>query len=251
MAPRFLLKLGDEVGIDRLRRAKSPRDVSLLILSRFVRMLAFGTVAPLLVLYLNSLGFEGTEVGLFLSLTLVGDVVLSLVVSWVADRIGRRNVLAAGALAMAASGFVFYTSKSYITLLLAATLGVISPSGNEVGPFSAVEGSILSQLIQPEDRIYLLMYYGVVGYVGLAAGSVYGGHLVTLAERADSTNAYRRVFISYNATALLKVVFSLTMTPYAELNHLSFPPLRAEPVEPSSSTLPDHESGSPSSRAPI
>ncbi|BGP17667.1 hypothetical protein JCM10213_003571 [Rhodosporidiobolus nylandii] len=244
MAPRFLLKLGDEVGIDRLRKTKSPRDVSLLILSRFVRMLAFGSGAPILVLYLNSLGFEGTEVGLFLSLTLVGDVVLSLVVSWVADRIGRRNVLAAGSLAMAASGFVFYTSKSYIPLLLAATFGVISPSGNEVGPFSAVEGSILSQLVQPEDRIYLMMYYGVVGYVGLAAGSVYGGHLVTLAERADSTNAYRAVFLPFGIIGLVKVVFSFAMTPYAELNHPPFPPPRPEPVEPSSPTHSDHDSAS-------
>ncbi len=92
--------------------------------------------------------------GLFLSLTLVGDVALSLGVTWVADHVGRRRVLALGALLMGVSGVsrgptlssemaqltislqvIFATSESYAVLLGAAIIGIVSPSENEVGPF--------------------------------------------------------------------------------------------------------------------
>ena len=35
---------------------------------------------------------------------------------------------------------------------LAEQVGVISPSGNEVGPFMTVEQSVLSDLVDPESR---------------------------------------------------------------------------------------------------
>lgn len=128
MAP-VLSRLSEELGFKALARAHSPRDVALLITSRFVRMVGcvplslrplfptrtkadlaratarrFGAIAPLLVLYLNLCGFSARSAGLFLTLTLLGDVVLSLGVSWVADGFGRRRVLALGSALMAGSG---------------------------------------------------------------------------------------------------------------------------------------------------
>ncbi|KPV74332.1 uncharacterized protein RHOBADRAFT_44819 [Rhodotorula graminis WP1] len=223
MAP-VLSRLGEELGFAALARAHSPRDVGLLITSRFVRLIGFGAVAPLLVLYLNLCGFSDRSAGLFLTLTLLGDVVLSLGVSWVADSVGRRRVLALGSALMACSGFAFYLSRNYTVLLVAATFGVISPSGNEVGPFSSVEISTLSQLVQPEDRVFVLMNYQVLGFVGLALGSVASGSLVTALERDNSAHeSYRFVFACYGAIALVKIVLSLAMTQFAELDHPPFP----------------------------
>ncbi|BGP41409.1 hypothetical protein JCM10449v2_005389 [Rhodotorula kratochvilovae] len=252
MSP-IISKLRSEFGFAALASAHSPRDVYLLVASRFIRMVGFGAVAPLLVLYLNLLGISDRNVGLFLSLTLLGDVGLSLVISWIADGVGRRRVLALGSAMMAASGFVFYFSRSYIVLLLAATFGVISPSGNEVGPFSSVEVGILSQLVQPEDRVFVLMHYQVLGFVGLALGSVWSGWLVTALERDNGTHeSYRFVFACYGAIALVKVLLSLAMTPYAELEHPPFPdraPL-IEPVRPDNASE-ETLSNSPSERAPL
>lgn len=62
------------------------------------------STAPILVLYLELLDFSARQIGLFLSLTLLGDVLVSLVVAWIADRIGRRKMLALGSAAMAGSG---------------------------------------------------------------------------------------------------------------------------------------------------
>ncbi|GAA6050478.1 hypothetical protein NBRC10513_008143 [Rhodotorula toruloides] len=245
-----LRKLSAELGFAHLRAAHSPKDVALLIVSRFIRMVGFGAIAPILVLYLTALGFSDSNVGLFLSLTLFGDVVLALSISWIADSVGRRRVLAVGSAMMAASGFVFFLSGRFIVLLLAATFGVISPcvasrsrpsssttldnnanpsytsrrSGNEVGPFSSVEVGMLSQLVQPEDRIYVLMHYQILGFVGLALGSLVSGAVISHLEKgASSHEAYRFVFLAYGCIGLVKVALSLFMTPYTELDHPHFP----------------------------
>lgn len=121
----------------------------------------FGAFAPVLILYLRHLGFSDRAVGLFLSATLLGDVALSLFVTWSADALGRRKMLALGSTLMAMSGLVFYSSRNYVLLLLAAIVGIISPSGNETGPFAALEQAMMSQLTVPEGRVSLLMWYQV------------------------------------------------------------------------------------------
>ncbi|BGP25819.1 MFS transporter, sugar transporter [Rhodotorula toruloides] len=219
-----ITKLSTELGFAHLRAAHSPKDVALLIVSRFIRMVGFGAIAPILVLYLTALGISDSNVGLFLSLTLFGDVALALSISWVADSAGRRRVLAFGSTTMAASGFVFFLSGRFVVLLLAATFGVISPSGNEVGPFSSVEVGMLSQLVQPQDRIYVLMHYQILGFVGLALGSLVSGAVISHLEKDTSSHeAYRFVFLAYGVIGLVKVALSLFMTPYTELDHPQFP----------------------------
>lgn len=62
-----------------------------------------------------------------MTLTLFGDVVISLFLTLFADRMGRKNVLALGAVMMTGSGIAFGFSGNYWVLLTAAIFGVISP----------------------------------------------------------------------------------------------------------------------------
>ena len=143
-----------ELGLDTMRHAS--KDVYIIILARYLRMYAFGTVALVLALYFQAQGLSDAKIGLFMTLTLLGDVVVSLLLTLVADGLGRRRTLMLGALGMAVSGAVFATTDSYVVLLAAAIVGVISPSGNEIGPFRAVEESTLAQLIGERGRADVL-----------------------------------------------------------------------------------------------
>lgn len=105
----------------------SSRDVKLLCAQRFVRMFAYGLSTLILVAYLDGLGIPKTEIGLFMTLTLVGDVCISFFLTLFADALGRRAILALGALLMTASGVVFALFGTYWVLLVAAIVGVISP----------------------------------------------------------------------------------------------------------------------------
>src|SRR5947209_16361723 len=110
-------------------------------------MFAYGLVSVVLVLYLSSCGFSEGEIGLLLMLTLLGDTAISLWLTTTADRIGRRRALLAGAVLMLLAGVVFALTADFWVLLVAATIGVISPSGNEVGPFLSIEQAALAQTV--------------------------------------------------------------------------------------------------------
>lgn len=62
-----------------------------------------------------------------MTLTLVGDVVISFFLTLFADRLGRKAVLLLGSALMCGSGVVFALSGNFWVLLAAAVLGVISP----------------------------------------------------------------------------------------------------------------------------
>jgi MFS family permease len=97
-------------------------------------MIAYGTVGVILALYLNAVGLSNDQLGLLLTLTLLGDSVISLGVTRWADRVGRRVMLTSSCLLMVFAGVVYgeVLRPSFGILLAAATVGVLSPSGNEV-----------------------------------------------------------------------------------------------------------------------
>lgn len=77
---------------------------------------------------------------------MVGDLVITMMLSGLADRIGRRNTLAIGALLKLLTGVAFSTSDSFVVLAVSGIVGVISMSGSEVGPFLGVEQAALTDL---------------------------------------------------------------------------------------------------------
>jgi len=121
--------------IPRVLRTLS-HDGWLLFVTRFARLFAYGSLSVILVFYLIGLGLTEAQAGLVLTLTLVGDVIVSLYLTTRADRIGRRRMLIVGSILMAAAGLAFASTSNLLFLVVAGTIGVISPSGHEVGPFS-------------------------------------------------------------------------------------------------------------------
>ena len=123
--PNAARKVLEELGLVSLYH--STNDVKILCAQRFIRLFAYGSSTLVLVAFLRELDISATWVGLFMTLTLGGDIVIRFLLAMFADGIGRRAVLALGAILMTASGIVFATSSNYWVLLAAAIFGVISP----------------------------------------------------------------------------------------------------------------------------
>ena len=182
------------------------RDGWLLFITRFTRLFAYGALSVVLVLYLNSIGLNESQTGVLLTLTLIGDTLVSLWLSTRADRIGRRRVLRIGALLMAAAGLVFASTGNLLLLTIAGTIGVISPSGNEVGPFLSIEQAALSHLVPNRIRTTIFAWYTVAGAYATATGSLLAGVLVQLLQTGTFAKAaYRTIVILY---AFLGVVLA-------------------------------------------
>ena len=159
-------------------------DRVLLFLARFIRLFSYGALSVVLVLYLTGLGLSESQTGLLLSLTLVGDTVVSLFLTTQADRIGRRRMLIIGAILMTAAGLTFASTRSFLLLVVAGTIGVLSPSGNEVGPFLPIEQAALAQLTPPPARTGLFAWYALTGALATAGGSLFAGLLTEMLEKA-------------------------------------------------------------------
>jgi MFS family permease len=119
------VRLYKETGVEIL--LASSRDAKLLHAQRFFRMFAYGATTIILAIYLADLGFSDNKSGLFMTLTLAGDVAISLFLTIFADAIGRRLSLAVGSILMVAGGVTFALSGVYWQLLVASIFGVVSP----------------------------------------------------------------------------------------------------------------------------
>lgn len=140
--PRFFEWLLHESSLHSLLE-HGTRDIYIILLSRYLRMFAFGGAALVLGIYLWLSGNKGSQIGWFMSLSLLGDAAISYTLTITADRIGRRMVLRIGSFLMVFAGSVFFWTSNYVALLVAAIVGVITPGAHEVGPFRAVEVSMV------------------------------------------------------------------------------------------------------------
>jgi MFS family permease len=202
----------------RVFRTLAP-DARLLFGTRFVRLFAYGFLAVILVLYLSELGLSEGQIGLLLTLTLLGDTAISLWITTSADRIGRRRMLILGALLMALAGVVFALTHNFWLLLFAATIGVISPSGNEVGPFLSIEQAALSQTVPNNRRTEIFAWYNLVGSLATALGSLCAGTLAEFLQASHFTGAdsYRPLVIAYGCLGVVLGLAFGRLSPAAEV----------------------------------
>jgi MFS family permease len=186
------------------------RDGWLLFGTRFLRLFGYGLISVVLVLYLDELGLSDTKIGALLTLTLVGDTVVSLWITTRADRHGRRKMLIVGALLMVMGGIVFAMTDLFVVLLIAATLAVISPSGGEVGPFLSIEQAALSHILPAERRTGVFAWYNLIGSVATAFGALVGGLSVNVARQWGLSEAasFRPALVAYAVIGgLLGLIF--------------------------------------------
>jgi MFS family permease len=177
----------------------------LLFAARFIRLFAYGSLSVVLVFYLIGVGLTPSQSGWLVSLTLLGDTAVSLVMTTRADRLGRRRMLLAGAMLMAAAGLVFSITSNFWLLLLAATIGVISPSGHEVGPFLPIEQAALSLVVSDRSRTQVFAWYALTGSLATALGALSAGVITRILQIATMSpvSSYRAVVIVYAALGLV------------------------------------------------
>jgi len=202
-----------------LRAERLDPDARILFLTRIVRMFGYGFLAVVLVLYLAAIDLPAGAIGLLLSLTLAGDTLISLWFTTNADRIGRRRVLVAGALLMAGAGVVFALAREPVILVLAAAVGVISPSGHEVGPFLAVEPAALTQKVSAKWRTGVFAWYNLVGSLATACGALGAGAVAQALQASGSAPAdsYRAIVLGYAAIGLVLAAVFTRLSPAIEV----------------------------------
>jgi MFS family permease len=104
-------------------------------------------------------------------------------------------------------------------LIIAAVIGVISPSGNEIGPFLSVEQAGLTQLISNKSRTQFFAWYNLVGSFATATGALSGGWLAQALQNNGwmALASYRVVLIGYAIGGFLLLLLFLNLTTSIEV----------------------------------
>jgi MFS family permease len=194
------------------------RDAALLFGTRSVRLFAYGALSVVLALYLSDVGLTEAQIGLIFTLTLAGDAGISLWITTTADRIGRKRMLILGAGLMILAGVVFSITGNILLLMIAAIVGVISPSGNEIGPFLSLEQAALSQLLPSENRTRVFAWYNLAGSLATASGALCGGFLSQGLRQTGLSElaSYRAVILGYAGCGVVLLILFLLLSPAVE-----------------------------------
>jgi MFS family permease len=196
-------------------RLSLSRDGWLLFATCGIRSFAYGFLSVVLGLYLDAIGLTTTAIGGIFTAALAGGAVMTIVITAVADRLGRRVLLILGALLMAVAGWVFAVSNNPIFLTVAAIFGTISPSGKEVGPFLSIEQAILPQTSGDQHRTAIFSAYNLIGSLCGALGALAVGlpSLLSLPQIIG----YRFLVSAYAICAVVMMILFGLLSPTIEV----------------------------------
>jgi MFS family permease len=200
------------------------RDGRLLFAACGVRSFAYGFLSVILGLYLDAAGVSATAIGWIFTAALAGGAVMTIIITSVADALGRKNLLILGAVLMALAGWVFAVSSDPSILAVAAIFGTISPSGKEVGPFLSIEQAVLPQTTSDQQRTAVFSFYNLVGSFAGAMGAL----AVGLPPRFSATavTGYRFLVWAYVGCALVMMVLFAFLSRDVETTRETTPEIR-------------------------
>lgn len=201
--------ISEEIGLVTL--LTSSRDAHLIILLRMIRLIGFGGTSVILVLYLREAKFDEQLIGLFMTLTFIGDLVTSFVLSLSADKCGRKSVLIFSSAVMLLTGACFVFFENHALLTAVAVVGILTPSGGEVGPFRSIEQSSIASLAESGQRSDLYAWYQFLGSFSAALGAIMWGQIVDYANyklEYSLLDSYRVAFLAYCVIALITLIMS-------------------------------------------
>lgn len=98
---------------------------------------------------------------------------------------------------------------------------VSTSSGNEIGPFRAVEESTIAHLTASGDRSDIYAWYSLIGTAGTALGFIGSGWIITFLrdqKHLESVPAYRIIFIVYAFVGVVKLCLALLLSKECEVD---------------------------------
>ena len=175
------------------------RDGALIFTGRVVRTFSLGALSLALPLLLKHRGLSAAGLGGVLTATLVEDALLTVAVTALAPRWGRRRLLVLSAIPMVVGGVALAQARDTVWLLAAVVVAVVSSNGQDAGPFSPLEVAILPDAVPARRQTRAFAWLNVAGFLPAALGALAAGQWIRVATasgRGDE-DALRSVVWAY------------------------------------------------------
>src|SRR5256885_9775513 len=174
------------------------RDGQLILLEKTVRTVPYVSLGVISGVCLPRLGFSAFAIGIVLTLTVLSSAFYTFIISFVADRIGRRRTLVFFALTDFVAGTLLFVSTDWWAPVLAGIVGNMTVGAGEVGPFLSLEQAILPRTARADRRTLAFSVYNLVGYGASSAGALLAG--------LPKYVGYSPLFLGYMISGLIGAV---------------------------------------------
>lgn len=196
------------------------RDGKLVLAARMIRTFAYGFLSIVLAIYLKTIGFDNVLIGLVLAATLVNSVIFTLVASFYANRIGRRNTLVIYAALMSVAGLVFVVTDNHAALIGAALVGTINVTGSETGAFLSIEQALLPKTVRDQKRRTLAFaLYNMAGTLAMSAGVLLSGLPSIFQQQQQGLNqieSIKPLFLLYSLLGIVVLAIYMSLSKKVE-----------------------------------
>lgn len=213
-------------------------DGRLILAARIIRTFGYGFLSVILSIYLALLGFNGVQVGLILSTSLINGILFNVIASYYADKLGRKNLLIIYSLLMFSSGIIFFATNNYIALIVAAFVGTINVTGSETSAFLSIEQAILPRTSRDiKRRNTLFAIYNSAGTLAMSAGILLSGLPTVIQQYINELSlaeSMKILFLIYSLLGLTCVLIYLRLSKDIEVTAI-------EKSSPINSTGQGHE----------
>jgi len=186
------------------------RDGKTVFLEKTVRTVPYGFLGVIFGVYLAQLGFSAFAIGVVLTLTVLSSGFYTFIVSFIADRIGRRRTLIFFALTDFLAGTALFMSSAWWAPVFAGIVGNMTVGAGEVGPFLSLEQAILPRTCNSNRRTLAFSIYNLVGYGSSSLGALIAG--------VPQYFGYRPLFLAYMVSGLLGALLYSSMTRNVEID---------------------------------
>lgn len=180
-----------------------------LLATTFMGSIPLGISGVIQPLYLRSLGYNPSSIGILLGVTSISGAAFTIPASVMADHLGRRRVLVVSIVAYVLYFVMFGVSGDFYLLTLASLL-----SGFSWGTYSAPFTALMAEEAGPDDGSYVFSLNSFLFNVSFIIGNLSLG-LVDLFEGVFTmipTAAYRALFMVGAILSSFSIIPPLQLT---------------------------------------
>ena len=195
------------------------RDLALINAAGFLRSFGVGMMGVLLGIYLFRTGLTSFAIGLVIAVGLAGSALATVLVSLIADRIGRRSFFLVLSLLSGVAGIGLAVSQSLPILSILAFVGMLNGTGTDRSAASALDQAVVPGLVSDIKRTWNLAWYNVLLDGGGALGAMAAALPIVLQRQLSVSvlRSYRLVFFGYFGLCLAVAALYSFLSPAVEV----------------------------------
>ena len=195
------------------------RDLAFINAAGFLRSFGVGLMGVVLGIYLFRIGLSSLAIGLVIAAGLAGAALATIIVSFAADRLGRKRFLVVLSLLSAVGGLALAVSPTLPVLLSMAFVGMLNGTGTDRSASFALDQAVVPGLVPDVKRTWSLAWYNVLLDGGGALGALGAGIPIMLQHRLAFSllSSYRALFLGYSGLCLMVAVLYLLLSPAVEV----------------------------------